>query len=282
MDYLSYTPFKQMDSSGKCLHTELWTSVWQWKMLATFLVLSERLFLVRCSFCLCELEYQIVHAREIMSERSWQRDHIRKIMRERERKRKRIREIMSETLCKREPVHEIVSKKSSWRDNLRGIQSERSCMRDHFRVIGSERSCQRACPRACHSVSELYCWRERFRQCVPDGVSVTLCQSGEHINSVISRADWICQDFRSSLLITNTSQELLPYGSTVCTCYTRPGQNYALYAEQRQNNLAGLGQYRQPPSTEENFNSYKQVNTNGSFTKMRKHTRYSHRQVRVF
>jgi hypothetical protein len=69
-DHLSYGLVKQMDCSGESIYAEMWTADWWCKMQASFLVLSERLFLVRFSLCLGELECQRKHVREIMSEGS--------------------------------------------------------------------------------------------------------------------------------------------------------------------------------------------------------------------
>jgi hypothetical protein len=127
-DHLSYAAVKQMDSSGERIYAEMWTADWWWQTQASFLVLSERLFLVRFSLCLGELECQREHVREIMSERSCQRDHVR--------------EIMSERACQRDRVRENVS--------------ERTC----------QRACQRVCHRVCQRASESYCQRERDRDSV--------------------------------------------------------------------------------------------------------------------
>jgi hypothetical protein len=56
--HLSYKQVKLMDSSGKRIYAEMWTADWWWKQQASFLVLSERMFLVRFSFCLGELDCQ--------------------------------------------------------------------------------------------------------------------------------------------------------------------------------------------------------------------------------
>ena len=82
-EHLSYAPVKQMDSSGQHIYAEIWTTEWWWKTQVSFLVLSDRLFLVRFSLCLGELECQRDHVREIMSVRSCQRDHVRQSMSER-------------------------------------------------------------------------------------------------------------------------------------------------------------------------------------------------------
>jgi len=72
-DHLTYALVKHMDSSVKCIYADMWTADWWWKTQASFLVWSERLFLVRFSLCLGELESQREHVREIISERSCQR-----------------------------------------------------------------------------------------------------------------------------------------------------------------------------------------------------------------
>jgi len=100
-DDLSYVPVKQMDYSGERICAEMWTADWWWKTQASFLVLSERLFLVRFSLCLGELECQREHVREIMSERSCQRDHVREIMSERACQRDRVSENVAERTCQR-------------------------------------------------------------------------------------------------------------------------------------------------------------------------------------
>jgi hypothetical protein len=69
-DHLSYAPVKQMDSSGDRIYAEMWTADWWWTTQPSFLVLSKRLFLVRFSLCLGELDCQREHVREIISERS--------------------------------------------------------------------------------------------------------------------------------------------------------------------------------------------------------------------
>jgi hypothetical protein len=68
-DHRLYARVQQMDSGGECIYGEMWTADWWWKMQASFLVLSVRLFLVRFSLCLGELECQREHVREIISER---------------------------------------------------------------------------------------------------------------------------------------------------------------------------------------------------------------------
>jgi len=107
-DHLSYLPVKQMDSIGECMKAEMWTTDWWWKTQASFLVGSERLFLVRFLLCLGELVCQRQHVREIMSERSSQRDHVREIISERSCQRDHVREIMSERSCQRDHVREIM------------------------------------------------------------------------------------------------------------------------------------------------------------------------------
>jgi hypothetical protein len=58
-DHLLYAPVEQMHSSVKRIYAEMWTADWWWKMLASFLISSERWFLVRFSLCLGELECQV-------------------------------------------------------------------------------------------------------------------------------------------------------------------------------------------------------------------------------
>jgi hypothetical protein len=69
-DHLSYAPGKQLDFSREHIYAEIWTADWWRKTQAIVLVLSERLFLLRFSLCLGELECQREHIRKIMSERS--------------------------------------------------------------------------------------------------------------------------------------------------------------------------------------------------------------------
>jgi len=152
-DHLSYVPVKQMDSSGQRIYTEMWTPDWWWKTQASFLVLAERLFLVRFLLCLGELECQREHVREIMSERSCQREHVREIVSERAYQRDHVRESMSERSCQRDRVREIVS--------------ERSCQRERVRQRVRERVRERVSERQSHilreSVTDIECQFHRVR-----------------------------------------------------------------------------------------------------------------------
>jgi len=141
-DHLSYTPVKQMDSNGKCIYTEMWTTDWWGKTQATFLELSERLFLVRFSLCLGELECQRDHVRESMSERACQIERVRKIVSERLCQRDCVREIMSERLCQRELSREHVRERVSEhvREHVREHQSH--IVRDSVSESVAEIACR--------------------------------------------------------------------------------------------------------------------------------------------
>jgi len=108
-DQLSYAPVKQMDSSGEHIYTEIWTANWWWKTQANFLLSPERLFLIRFSLCLGELECQRDHVREFMSERSCHRDRVR------ERVSECVREHLRE--CFRECIREGVRERSRERQS---------------------------------------------------------------------------------------------------------------------------------------------------------------------
>jgi len=94
-DHSLYIPVKPTDSSGERIHTEMWTADWGWKTQASCHELWERLFLVRFSLCLGELECHREHVREIKSEGSCQGDHGR--------------ESMSERSCQTDRVWQIVT-----------------------------------------------------------------------------------------------------------------------------------------------------------------------------
>jgi len=81
-DHLSYTLDKRMNSSGNCTNSEMWAADWWWKTQASFLVLSGRLFLVRISLYLGDLQCQTEHVRECMSERACERKCVRDIVSE--------------------------------------------------------------------------------------------------------------------------------------------------------------------------------------------------------
>jgi hypothetical protein len=145
-------------------------------MPATFLVLSERLFLDRFSFCLCELECQIGHVREIMSERSCQRDYVREIITERSCETENVRGSVSEESCQRTCVRVSLSTRLCLRNHVREIISEGSNQRDHVREIISE-------------------WLDQWDH-VKEHIKerVTVCQSrtvGESISHSVSKM--VCQ-----------------------------------------------------------------------------------------
>jgi hypothetical protein len=126
-DNLLYVLYKNMHSSGKHIYGEIWSAEWWQNMWNSCHVISQKLFLVRCSLCLGELKCQREHATEIMTQNIRYQDHIS--------------EISSERLCVRDCFWEIITERMCLRDRVGGILATRSSLRYCVREIMSDWWC---------------------------------------------------------------------------------------------------------------------------------------------